>query len=77
MVLDEAREAFLIIQVGAKVRAHGGCKHRRMRQSGAKRRYGILFVCSAGENMEAEELNQLANTLADLRERASGLRRYL
>jgi hypothetical protein len=29
------------------------------------------------KNMEAEALNQLANTLADLRERASGLRRYL
>jgi hypothetical protein len=27
--------------------------------------------------MEAEQLNQLANTIADLRERASGLRRYL
>src|SRR5581483_5159120 len=27
--------------------------------------------------MEAEQLNQLENTIADLRERASGLRRYL
>ena len=45
--------------------------------SGVTERYGIIFVCSAGGNMEAEELNQLANTLADLRERASGLRRYL
>ena len=27
--------------------------------------------------MEAEQLNQLANTLTDLRERADGLRRYL
>ena len=45
---------------------------------GGQRRYGIIFpLHKRAKNMEAEALNQLANTLADLRERASGLRRYL
>ena len=43
--------------------------------------HGIIRDYSAAvwsvADMEAEELNLLQNTLADLRERADGLRRYL
>ena len=56
---------------------NASCNARRPRATGTRRRYGIIFVCPASLAMEAEQLNQLENTIADLRERASGLRRYL
>jgi len=47
-------------------------------RAGAPGAYGIIRVCLVPPRaMEAERLNQIATTLADLRTRAAELRRYL
>jgi hypothetical protein len=40
-------------------------------------RSAIISVCGQGTSMEAERLNQIAASLADLKARTDELRRYL
>ena len=47
------------------------------RETESPHRSAIIFVCVEGTSMEAERVNQVAASLADLKQRAAELRRYL